>query len=67
VHHLVVLTPSVAAPCAREGEGKLEEVDEEHIEQVVHQNKVVVKNVASGGPPPRNRGGRRGARRTSQT
>jgi hypothetical protein len=33
---------------------KLEEVDEKHIEQVVHQNEVVVKIVASRGPPPRN-------------
>ena len=34
--------PSVVAPCAREGEGEPEEVEEKHIEQVVHQNKVVI-------------------------
>ena len=52
--------PSVVAPCVREGEGKPEEVEEEHIEQAVHQNKVVEERGLRRPSPPKPRRQKRG-------
>ena len=51
VPHLVVPGTRRSGPCARVGGGKLEEVDEEHIERVVHPKEAVVKMRSQRGPP----------------
>ena len=58
VHQLVVTDPKRGGPCAQVEEWKHEEVDEKHIEQVVHQKEVAVKIADSKRPSPLPKGDR---------